>query len=261
MGFFDKVVKAVNIINKASEQLENLMENQNATANKPVSTQSAATKPTAVATQSNATKPVTAAQSNVTTPNTAATTQNTVVQNIAAAVESIAVEQPVGTFGNIRLLPSTHIAEAEEFANDDMYTISFEINDSFKETRSHAAEIIMLNTYAPDTEYGEEGSLPYIAIQTDDAVYTPVEEFKKTGTFKGAIEITPLGGKFYFKAKKEYYRDIMYFYGFDRCDGYWENNGLCVVYPKSYMGTESETALMRALDAVAASYSERKCSK
>lgn len=164
----------------------------------------------------------------------------------------------------IVLAASSHMVEDEVYGDETeegdyiVYRISFQINDSFKEAKSHAGEVEMLNTYAPGSEYGEEGSFPYLAIQIDDPVYTAVEEFKEKGTFTGAMEITPLSGKFYFKAKVDYYGYIMYFYGMDRCDGYWENNGLCMVYPKTYAGTESELKLMQVLDEAAESYREEK---
>ena len=164
----------------------------------------------------------------------------------------------------IVLAASSHMVEDEIYVDETekgdyiVYRISFQINDSFKEAKSHAGEVEMLNTYAPESEYGEEGSFPYLAIQIDDPVYMAVEEFKEKGTFTGAMEITPLSGKFYFKAKMDYYGYIMYFYGMDRCDGYWENNGLCMVYPKAYAGTENELRLMQVLDEAAESYREEK---
>ena len=170
--------------------------------------------------------------------------------------------------GNMKELivpaPDSHILEdviyGYETENGDYipYRISFKVNDAFKEAKSHAGEVEMLNTYAPESEYGEEGSYPYLAIQLDDTVYMAVEEFKEKGTFTGAMEITPLSGKFYFKAKVEYYGYIMYFYGLDRCEGSWENNGLCMVYPKEYAGTENEIRLMQILDEAAESYHEER---
>lgn len=157
----------------------------------------------------------------------------------------------------IVLASASHLVEDVEYGDgDSRYRISFQVNDAFKEAESHAGEVEMLSTYAPEEEYGQEGTFPYLAIQLDDEVYTAVEEFKQTGTFTGAIEITPLSGKYYFKAKREYYEYIMYFYGMDRCDGFWENNGLCMVYPKMYVGTENEVRLMRVLDEAAESYRE-----
>ena len=165
----------------------------------------------------------------------------------------------------IVLSPSFHMVEDEIYGEDtegkdSVYRISFKVNDSFKEAKSHAGEVEMLNTYAPECEYGEEGDYPYMAIQIDDAVYMAVEEFKEKGTFAGAMEITPLSGKFYFRARMEYYGYIMYFYGLDRCDGFWINSGLCMVYPKAYKGTENERKLMQILDEAAESYCEVRIS-
>lgn len=160
---------------------------------------------------------------------------------------------------DIVLAPSSHTVEDEVYGDDDSkYLISFKVNDAFKEAKSHAGEVEMLNTYAPIDEYGEEGTFPYLAIQLDDEVYNAVEEFKEKGTFTGAIEITTLSKKFYFKAKMEYYEYMMYFYGMDRCDGFWKNNGLCIVYPKVCVGTENEIKLMNVLDEVAESYREER---
>lgn len=163
------------------------------------------------------------------------------------------------TVEDIVLASSTHIVESNEFGDDDSeYLVSFEIDDAFKEAHSHSAEVDMLHTYAPAKEYGEEGTLPYVAILLDNPIYKAVEEFKEKGTFRGAIEITKLTGKFYFKAKMEYYNYMTYFYGMDRLDGFWENNGLCMIYQKEYVGTENEKKLMAVLDAVAESYQEER---
>ena len=160
---------------------------------------------------------------------------------------------------DVILAQSSHMAEDEIYEDEDtIYHISFKVNDSFKETNSHAGEVEMLHTYAPEAEYGEEGTYPYLAVQIDDIVYMAVEEFKETGTFTGAMELTALSGTFYFKAKTEYYGYIMYFYGMDRCNGTWENSGLCMVYPKEYLGTENEKKLMQVLDEAAESYREEK---
>lgn len=162
----------------------------------------------------------------------------------------------------IVLAPTFHTVEDEVYGDKTdsgdyiVYHVSLQVNDSFRETESHAGEVEMLHTYAPGSEYGEEGSYPYLAIQIDDSVYSAVEEFKEKGTITGALEITPLSGKFYFKAKIDYYGNIMYFYGFDRCDGYWKNSGLCMVYPKAYAGTENESKLLQVLDEAAESYRE-----
>lgn len=163
---------------------------------------------------------------------------------------------------DIVLAASSHTVEDEGYGEEDScYLMSFEVNDVFKEAKCHAGEAEMLHTYAPEQEYGEEGKLPCLAIVFDDKVYCAVEEFKEKGTFTDAIELITLSGKFYFKAKMEYFGDIMYFYGLDRCNGFWENNGLCMVYPKRFVGTENEKKLMRVLDEAAESYREERKEK
>ncbi len=157
----------------------------------------------------------------------------------------------------IEILPLAHTAE-EIFYGEDPYRISFQVNDAFKPAKSHAGEVEMLHTYAPFSLCGEEGADPYLAIQCDDVVYTAVEEFKESGTFSGALEITPLAGPFFFKAKTEYFGSLMYFYGMDCCGGSNENQGLCLVYSKGLAGTENEKKLMAVLDEAAVSYREER---
>lgn len=168
------------------------------------------------------------------------------------------VKKSVLSGGKLKLANSTHMYEDTEYCDDDEYIIRFEIDDNFKDADSGAAEVGMYHPYSPDSEYGEGGNLPYVAIENGDFVYDAVEEFKKNGTFAGAIDLVPLTGKFYFKAKKAYGENMAYFYGIDRCDGFWVNNGICIVYPKSYVGTEDETKAMQVLDVVANSYIEIK---
>lgn len=186
--------------------------------------------------------------------------ENSIERNAESAgnISPDVISENPGSIEEIIPAPSSRTVEDLAYGDDREYRISFRVNDAFKEAKSHAGEVEMLYTYAPEDEYGREGTFPYMAIQFDDDVYNPVEEFKETGTFTGALEITPLSGRFYFKAKMEYYEYIMYFYGMDRCDGFWENNGLCMVYPKAYSGTENEKKLMDILDEAADSYEEIK---
>lgn len=138
---------------------------------------------------------------------------------------------------------------------DEYIGYGYVVNKAFKPAKSHAAEGELLCTYAPNDEYGWEGDFPYIAVQIDDAVYCAVEEYKESKTFDGAISIEPLEGKFLFRAKRDYYGDMMYFYGFElEGDEYWDMAGLCLVYPQGYVGTEEEAKLMRVLDEAAQSF-------
>ena len=50
----------------------------------------------------------------------------------------------------------------------------------------------------------------------------------------------------------------MYFYGMDCCEGYFENQGLCLIYPRALVGTETEQRLMAVLDEAAESYREER---
>lgn len=169
------------------------------------------------------------------------------------------VSSHIETYEDIILLPTNHTVEDEVYGDgSSKYLISFIVNDAFRHMESHAGEVEMVNVYNPKDDICSEAIIPYIAIHSDDMVYIAVEEFKESGTFEGAITLTRLSGKFHFKVKMEYYEDMMYFYGIDRCDGFWDNNGLCVVYPKVYQGTKNEEILMKLLDEVAESYNEQK---
>lgn len=158
----------------------------------------------------------------------------------------------------ILLAPSSHLAEEVFYGEDSEYRISFRVNDAFRPAKSHAGEVEMLHTYAPDSEYGEEGACPSLAVQCDDEVYCAVEAYKETGTVPEALALTPLSGKFYFRARIEYYGNLMYFYGMDLCGGTLENQGLCMVYPKAMAGTEAERKLEAVLDKAAESWAEER---
>lgn len=141
---------------------------------------------------------------------------------------------------------------------DEYIGYGYVVNQAFKPVKSHAAEVELLCTYAPNNECGEEGNIPYIAVQTDDEVYCAVEEYKERKTFDGAVSIEALDGMYMFRAKRDYYGDVMYFYGFElEGEEYWDKAGLCLVYSKEYIGTEEEK-LMNILDEVAKSFSKRQ---
>ena len=141
-------------------------------------------------------------------------------------------------------------------ADGKLYRVSYMVNDAFIPVKSHAAEVEMLQVYSPDGKSGNEGDIPYIAIQEDDDVYGGVALFEETSRVDAAYEVIPLSGKFMFKAKMEYYGDVMYFYGYKRCGDPYQCSGLCLVYPKEYIGTENERLLMQVLDEAAESYTE-----
>lgn len=138
---------------------------------------------------------------------------------------------------------------------DEYIGYGYDVDKAFKPAKSHAGEVELLCTYAPEKEYGTEGDFPYIAVQDCDEVYCAIEEYKENRTFKDAICIEPQEGMFLFRAKREYYGDIMYFYGFEfETDEYWNKAGLCLVYPKAYVGSKAEETLINILDAAAKSF-------
>lgn len=146
----------------------------------------------------------------------------------------------------------------EHFIEDETIGYGYCVDKSFKAAKSHAGEVELLCTFAPNDEYGHEGDVPYIAVITDDDVYCAVEEYKINKTFDGALYIEPVDGVFMFRAKKEYYDDMMYFYGFELPENeFWDMAGLCLVYPKEYVGTKEEVILTEILDAAAQSFRKR----
>ena len=171
--------------------------------------------------------------------------------------ETVEVSETEETFVKAKIetiMPSGEV----HTINDEYSGYGYDVNKAFKAAKSHAGEVDLLCTYAPFDEYGQEGNLPYIAIQTDDEVYCAVEEYKESKTFEGAISIEPLEGKFMFRAKRDYYGDMMYFYGFElKGEEYWDKAGLCLVYPKEYVGTKDEDKLMQILDEAAKSFCKR----
>ena len=74
---------------------------------------------------------------------------------------------------------SSRMVKDISYGDDKEYTISYRLNNSFKEANSHAGEVEMLYTYAPDSEYGDEGASIYVAFLMDDKIYSAVEECKR----------------------------------------------------------------------------------
>ena len=163
----------------------------------------------------------------------------------------------------IALSSVTHHLQWTNIGEDDSeYRIEYNVDSAFKEYDTHAAEATMSCLYSPDKDPytisdSELAMSPYIAVFSDDCVYCRTDEYKKTGSIKDAMEFATVNdSRFLFKAKVQNGNEVIYFYGFDSCDGYWANQGLGIAYHKSFLGTEDEKKLMRVLDDVAASYSE-----
>ena len=181
------------------------------------------------------------------------------IDDVTQTVNKAMDEHNIGTGSRFQLSGTKHWVEETGYTDSDAeYEVKFFIDKVFESIDSPACEIEMLNAYAPNKQNVVPGSKPYVAIFSENFAYEAVEEYKQSKTVKGAIELTPLNGRFYFKARKEYHGDMIYFYGLDRYDGFWQNNALGVVYPKCYVGTVDETKVMKMLDEVAESYTETR---
>ena len=186
--------------------------------------------------------------------NVAKDTLDDVTQTVNKAMD----DHNIGGGSRFQLSGTKHWVEQMGYCDDSEYEMKFFIDKVFESVDSCACEIEMLNVYAPNKQNVVPGSKPYIAIFSENFAYEAVEEYKQSNTFKGAIDLTPLTGRFYFKAKKEYHGDMVYFYGFDRFDGFWQNNAFGVVYPRAYVGTVDETKVIKMFDEVVESYTETK---
>jgi len=138
---------------------------------------------------------------------------------------------------------------------DDIWEISYEIDDTFKQTKSHAAEVEALAVYAYGRDEWTEADEPSVSILTDDLILEAIEEYQETGTFKNALKFEPVEGMFLFKAVTEYFDQLLYFYAFEteRDEDIWQL-ALCMFYSKEYADTENERILMRVLDEAADSF-------
>lgn len=180
------------------------------------------------------------------------------IDDVTQTVTKAMDDHNIGMGGRLQLSGTKHWVTASGYADDSEYEMKFYIDKVFENVDSCACEIEMVYVYAPNKQNVDEAAKPYVAIFLENFAYQAVEEYKNGRKVSGVTDLTPLNGRFYFKAKKEYHGDMIYFYGFDRLGGFWQNNALGVVYPKAYVGTVDETKVMKMLDEIADSYTETK---
>ena len=147
------------------------------------------------------------------------------------------------------------LSGAKHTIEDDIWEISYEIDDTFKQTKSHAAEVEALAVYAYGRDEWTEADEPSVAILNDDLIMESIEEYHETGALKNALKFEPADGIFLFKAVTEYYDQLLYFYAFEteEEEAVWQL-AFCMFYPKDYADTENERILMRVLDEAADSF-------
>ena len=138
---------------------------------------------------------------------------------------------------------------------DDDMGFAYEIDDTFRQTKSHAMEVEALSVYAYGKEEWTEADNPSVSVLTDDRIVEAIEEYKEKGTVSDVLQYEAADGMFLFRAVMEYYGDRIYYYAFEaeREEAVWQL-GLCMMYPKEYENTENEAILKRVLDEVAGTF-------
>ena len=151
--------------------------------------------------------------------------------------------------------PKIELSGIKHVISNPYSGFEYEIDNTFRETQSHAGEVEVISVYAPDREDWSEADIPSVYVLMDDIIYNAIEEYRENKTYSDAISFEPAEGFFLFKAKIKYYDMMMYFYAFKvEKETYTDECGLCVCYPKEYSGTCEEEKLMHLLDEVAESF-------
>lgn len=174
------------------------------------------------------------------------TTENTNVEEKKIENESVA-----------EALPSREV-EAEEYGTPKR-KISFSLSQDFI-YQDADMDFPISFLYKPGGEdwkdYGFNANNINLYLSENIEIGSIVEEYKEKGTISDSWNLTPLNGKYLFKANKKFYNKVIYIYGFDRDFDNGKNNALIVEYPVDKKGTALESKLMKELDEVANTYTE-----
>ena len=136
---------------------------------------------------------------------------------------------------------------------------SFSISGDFIETEIAAMEVHNSFLYFPlsDDKVDYE-KMPYLIIvnAAENFIYNAIEAYKNNKTIPEALTFEAIdSGKVYYKAKINYFGQILYMYALDR--GFlWKNSYIGVVYNTDVLDTLLEKKLIAAVDQVAATYKE-----
>lgn len=157
----------------------------------------------------------------------------------------------------------TYMYDSDNGDKEYKVLVSFMLSGDFVRSKTNAGEIEEIYMYDPTctteyTPYELNDSRPYFFISPDiDEVYCSVNDYLESGKVNNAIWVQPSEHpNMLFRAKFEYYGDLMVMYGYKRLDG--SPGGLCLVYEKSADGTELCGRLFTQLDETAASYREER---
>ena len=136
-------------------------------------------------------------------------------------------------------------------------TTHFEIPETFTEFDS-GAEPECCQMYMADEDFSLVR--PVFCITPENYAYNAVLEFRKNGTVNGVTDFQPVNdpnGKALFKAKKnDYFGQTVYFYGVERGNDR-SPVGFSMVYCNDVVGTPLENKLMKILDHIIETYSEK----
>lgn len=136
--------------------------------------------------------------------------------------------------------------------------VTFMLSEDFIEFNSHC-ELSPSYQYEPDNNEDYTESLedhPKIFFGAPDVVYDAIESYHNTGTAgKDFAKIE--NGTFLFKARTEYFGDVLWMYAFSEQSA-MEGNAICLEYHPDIVGTPLEQKLIAALDEVAMTYTETK---
>ncbi|MGN1404302.1 MAG: hypothetical protein ACI4XB_08275 [Ruminococcus sp.] len=144
------------------------------------------------------------------------------------------------------------------YRDDDKYVVTFQLSGDFVEFNSHC-ELDPSYQYEPDcneeyTEYLEHH--PEIFFGAPDTVYDTIEAYRLNGT--AGKDFTRLeNGTFLFKARTEYFGDVLWMYAFSEQSA-MEGDAVCLQYHPDIVGTPLEQKLIAALDEAAMTYTESK---
>lgn len=192
---------------------------------------------------------------------------NTYQTNTAqASARPAATQVPSRAKPSVKRSYETYMYDSENGDKEYKVLVSFMLSGDFVLSRTNAGEIEKLYLYDPDcseefTPYELNDPRPYIFISPDiDEVYCSVNDYLESGKVNNAVWVQPSEHpNMLFRAKFDYYGDIMVMYGYKRYDG--TPCGLCLVYKKDLDGTELCGRLLTQLDEAAASCREEKISE
>ena len=158
----------------------------------------------------------------------------------------------MGLFGFSKDKNKIKLTKEKHVITDDAAGFEYEIDTSFKQIRSNAMEVEALAVYASEGRENKHSDVPCVMVLTDSGIYEAIETYNEKGLSEG---MKPANGMFLYKTLTEYYGDQLYYYAFEKDNkNSKEKLGLCMEYPKEYVGTDDEKVLMKVLDEVAESF-------